>query len=345
MTRPWSRASTRTTSGPQLLDLRRSTFVPSVSTSSSLTRALRVQEAADVLRHLRDVLDEEQARRVTGCHWPECTKLGRSPTRPGSPRSAWLRRSDRRPWRRAGDDDRPLAAGAERLQVVAAGERLDLEPGVLGEVAELVRRHEPQRVAADPRRAASPWAPSSKIEVRSTIPLAASCWAAATFVTMAARLGVGRYVLEDQPAVEAGEVVGVGQPDVDDGEAARREMAGHRRERLALGVARREEEQRVEGDERQPERAGGRAGRARACRPRRARSAARRPRRPRRAAPGPLQHRGIDVDRRDLVAGLRERHGDAAGARRRARGSGRRSAPASARYRSRSPGSSTRSRS
>ena len=33
-----------------------------------LDARLRVQQAADVLRHLRDVLDEEQAGLVTRCH-------------------------------------------------------------------------------------------------------------------------------------------------------------------------------------------------------------------------------------------------------------------------------------
>ena len=88
------------------------------------------------------------------------------------------------------------------------------------------------------------------------MPLAASCWAAATFVTSWSGLGIRPLVLEDQPAVEAGEVVGVGQPDVDDGEAARCEMAAIVDERLALGRPRCEQEERVQGDERQPERAG-----------------------------------------------------------------------------------------
>ena len=68
-----------------------------------------------------------------------------------------------------------------------------------------------------------------------------------------ARGPVGPLVLEDQPSVEPGEVVGVGQPDVGDREAARGEMAGHRRERLPLGRPRGEEEERVQGDDRQPE--------------------------------------------------------------------------------------------
>ena len=64
LTRPCRSASTRTTSGRSSWIVRRA-LPPSVSTSSSLTLALRVQQAADVLRDLRHVLDDEQACLVT----------------------------------------------------------------------------------------------------------------------------------------------------------------------------------------------------------------------------------------------------------------------------------------
>ena len=49
----------------ELADLARPPCEPSVRTSSSLTCGLRVQQAADVLGDLRNVLDDEQARLVS----------------------------------------------------------------------------------------------------------------------------------------------------------------------------------------------------------------------------------------------------------------------------------------
>ena len=64
LSRPWRRASTSTTSGrsSRIVPIAR---VPSSITSSSLTRRLRVEQAADVLRDLRNVLDDEQADLVS----------------------------------------------------------------------------------------------------------------------------------------------------------------------------------------------------------------------------------------------------------------------------------------
>ena len=67
-----------------------------------------------------------------------------------------------------------------------------------------------------------------------TVPVAASCWADPTFVTSVAGLGVGARPLEDDPAVEPGEVLGIGQPDVDRGHAARGEVVREGLERRAL---------------------------------------------------------------------------------------------------------------
>jgi hypothetical protein len=51
----------------ELLDLRED-LAAVAQDVEELDGALGVQEAADVLRHLRNVLDEEEARLVTGCH-------------------------------------------------------------------------------------------------------------------------------------------------------------------------------------------------------------------------------------------------------------------------------------
>ena len=170
----------------------------------------------------------------------------------GSPVARRGPRSVRACGRRGSPGRRP----AQRPEVVVAGDGLDLEPGRRREVRSSSAETRRSDVAPDPADGASPGPPSSKIEVRLTIPVEASCWAAATFVTWRPRLGIVADVLEDHPAVEAGEVVGVGQPDVDDGDPARREVRRDRPERLPLAVAGREQEQRVQGDEREAERAG-----------------------------------------------------------------------------------------
>ncbi len=53
-------------------------------------------------------------------------------------------------------------------------------------------------------------------------------------MTMAPVAGSVADPLEDQPSVEAAEVVGIGQPHVDDGETARHEVGGERAERGSL---------------------------------------------------------------------------------------------------------------
>ena len=133
------------------------------------------------------------------------------------------------------DEDRALAAGAQRPQVVAAGEHLDDQPGVLGEAAQLVGRDEPQPVAADP--AAGRLALAALLEDRGQGdgPARGVVLGRAGLGDDRAGLRVEPRPLEDDPAVEAGEVVGVGQPDVDDREAARREVVGEGADGRALG--------------------------------------------------------------------------------------------------------------
>ena len=58
--------------GPQLLDLEEG-LAALAEHVKQLDLALRVQEAADVLRDLRHVLDDEQACLVTGCHQADDT--------------------------------------------------------------------------------------------------------------------------------------------------------------------------------------------------------------------------------------------------------------------------------
>ena len=124
-------------------------FEPSASTSSSLTVGLRVQQAADVLRDLGHVLDDEQARLITRSHRADDTTghatarpTRRSAVRPIG-RPGWLSGPD-------GEQDRPLAARPERTEVVVAGEHLDDQPGVLGEAAQLVGGDQAEPVATDP---------------------------------------------------------------------------------------------------------------------------------------------------------------------------------------------------
>ena len=67
--------------GPELLDLGHDLRAVGHDVEQ-LDAALGVQQAADVLRDLRHVLDEEQAGLITGCHRAECTKLTGT-SRPG----------------------------------------------------------------------------------------------------------------------------------------------------------------------------------------------------------------------------------------------------------------------
>ena len=154
----------------------------------------------------------------------ECTKpsvLGR-PGRPaavvrsalasGSPRASPARR----------DDDRPLAARPERLQVVVAGERLDLEARVLGEVARARPRTTSRSASRRTQRAAG-CALAALLEDRREVddPARRVVLGGGDLRDARGRSRDRRGRTRGQPAVEAGEVVGVGQPDVDDGEAAR----------------------------------------------------------------------------------------------------------------------------
>ena len=154
------------------------------------------------------------------------------------------------------DEDRPLAAGTERPEVVAAGHELDDEPGPLGELAQLVGRDEAQPVAPDPasRRPAL----AALLEDRGQGHRRGRR-------VVEGRPGLGHdraglrveaRPLEHDPAVEPGQVLRVRQPDVDDRETARREVVGERPEGGLLGGPGRQHEQRVERDEREAEPAG-----------------------------------------------------------------------------------------
>ena len=140
---------------------------------------------------------------------------------------------------------------------------------------------------------------------------------------MLRRAGLGHHLaglrvearpLEDDPAVEPGEVLGVGQPDVDHGDAARREVVGERLERRPLRAARLEHQERVEGDERE-------AVSARVGQPQtdevgldeRRGVPSTSPPGGRRAAAGAVEHRRVEVDAGDPVAGRGERDGQPAG--------------------------------
>ena len=138
--------------------------------------------------------------------------------------------------------------------------------------------------------------------------MAASCWAEPDLGDDGPGLRVQARPLEDDPPVEPGEVLGVGQPHVDDGEPARTRggrPACWKAARWAARVARTSSElsamnarPNVSGlgqaqvdevglDERQPvdDARGGRA------------------------AAGALEHRRVEIDAGDLVAGLGQRDG------------------------------------
>ena len=236
LTRPWSSASTRTTSGRSSLDLGERLAAVGHDVEQ-LDRLLRVQQAADVLRDLRHVLDDEEANLVLlgparhrGSTIPRARSRG--PTRT-SGTAAGRRRQGR-----SRDEDRPAPTpGPSGAEVVVAGERLDAQArrprrSARARPAPTSRR----RSLADPADAAArPGGPPRRSRSGATVPVAASCWARADLGHDVAGLGVGRGPTRGQPAVVAGEVVGVGQPRVDDGEAARREVGGERRERVAAG--------------------------------------------------------------------------------------------------------------
>jgi hypothetical protein len=95
-----------------------------------LDRALGVEQAADVLGHLRHVLDDEEARLVTRCHRRRVYQaaVGSLLTRRSGPRR--LPRPVRAWSRLPGDEDRALAAWADRIEIVGSGDVFDDETGV-----------------------------------------------------------------------------------------------------------------------------------------------------------------------------------------------------------------------
>ena len=84
LTRPWSSASTSTTSGRSSLIVAERLAALGQDVEE-LDRCLRVQQAADVLGDLRDVLDDQQARLVTRCHRPTIPRGSVERTPPGGP--------------------------------------------------------------------------------------------------------------------------------------------------------------------------------------------------------------------------------------------------------------------
>ncbi|MEJ7697622.1 MAG: hypothetical protein WKF78_13640 [Candidatus Limnocylindrales bacterium] len=145
------------------------------------------------------------------------------------------------------------------------------------------------------------------------VPLAASCWAERSLGHHVARLRIGPWPFEDHPTVEPGEVVGVREPHVDDGQTARGEVPGQGDQRLALGGPAAQQQDRIERDERQRIAAG--------IRQRQAekigfdeRQAARRDGRGPGSLSGPIQHRAVDVDRSDRMPGGGEGNREAAAA-------------------------------
>src|SRR3954452_11923673 len=259
LTRPCSNASTRTTSGRSCW-ICGSTFEPSVITSRSFTldcefsspRMYCATWGTSSTSRRRvwsvDAIGPSVPRRSGRSGRPDVppTDTGGQVTVAARDRSSGV----------AAHDDRAVAAGPQRPEVVVARHGLDLETGIAREVAKLVGRHETQRVAPDP--AGRGLAIAALLEDR------AEGDDAGRGVMLRGRdlrhppavLGILPDVLEDHPAIEPPQVVRVGQPHVGDGESAARQMGCHRPERLALRVAAREQEQRVQGDERERERAG-----------------------------------------------------------------------------------------
>ena len=159
--RPCSRASTRTTSGPQLADLGERLApvghdVEQLDCDCAFSRPRMYCATCGT---------SSTSRRRVWSLLPEEPDMGLDDTTGPSPGTHPTVRdaTARRVRARRRDEDRPLRAGPERrLEVVATGDELDPQAGVLGEAGELVGRHEAQPVAPDPAgRAGSPWAPSS----------------------------------------------------------------------------------------------------------------------------------------------------------------------------------------
>ena len=120
-------------------------------------------------------------------------------------------------------------------------------------------------------------------------------------------------VLEDEPAVEPGEVVGVRQPDVDDGEAARtrgaRRGPGARRAGVRGSTSRNSEFRAMNASAKVPPPS------RRTSRRSASTSSSRPAPRPAAADPSrPVQHRRIEVDAGHVEARLGQRHGETPGA-------------------------------
>ena len=330
LTRPWRSASTITTSG-------RSSWIwpialpPSVSTSSSFTLACAFSRPR--------------------MYWATC---GTSSTmsrrvwsldaiRPTIPRGSVSRKSLGGPGP-ASDRRRAVAVrasprsrtarslpGPERAQVVAAGEQLDDQPGVLGEGCE-ARRPRPAAAGRGGPSARTATALLGRLEDRRQRDRPGRrvvLGRPGPSSPVSPVSGSGRGHSRIDPAVEPGEVLGIGQPDVDRGDAARApgDPRGSGAPRAARPGSSRTM-QRVQGEEREADTGRHRAG----ADP--TRSASTSVRRSTVSAPAvgratarAREHRRVDVDAGDPVAGGGERHGQASGTRPRARGSGRRSAP------------------
>src|SRR6266536_1198806 len=126
------------------------------------------------------------------------------------------------------------------------------QPGRPGKIAQIVGGDETQQILAQP---AGGRLPLRAFLVDSQQPDRAGCGVVDGTRRLGdeeARLAVQAGVLQDDPAVVASQVVGVRQPHVDGGDAAGGEMGGERGDGRRLSVAVTEQEQRVQGDERQP---------------------------------------------------------------------------------------------
>ena len=204
---------------------------------------LRVQQAADVLRDLRDVLDDQQPRLVARWHPGDDTTRPRTRTHP-EVRAGWIPTEPSRtrpgipapipppgPSGADGDEDRPVRCpdrcgrGRSRRR---ASRRPDRPPR---RTPEVVGRDEPHPVPADPATVGSPWPPSSKIVGDRDRRARGVVLRRTGLGDDGAGLGVQPRPLEDDPPVVAGKIVGVREPDVDDRDAARREMSRERSKR------------------------------------------------------------------------------------------------------------------
>src|SRR3954453_21757708 len=127
--RPWRRASTRTTSGRSCWTWAR-TLLPSLRTSRSLTELWEFSRPRMYCAPCGT--SSTRRRRV----W-SLDAIGPSvPSR--SRRASDLEVPSASRWiRAAGDEDGPLAAGTERLELVVAGDLVDDETGGLGQGPEL----------------------------------------------------------------------------------------------------------------------------------------------------------------------------------------------------------------